>query len=58
MSSGLDKASRLAAEEDERQRKLRAATRSLDPPFPFTALAFDPEFFAITVDAAQPAGGK
>ena len=51
MSGGLDKEGRLAAEEDERLRKLREATRSLDPPFPFAALAFDPEFYSITVQA-------
>ena len=47
MSGGLDKEGRLGAEEDERQRKLREATRSLDPQFPFVALAFDPVFFEL-----------
>lgn len=53
MSGGLNKEERLAAEEDERQRKLREATRSLDPPFPFAALAFDPVFFDLTVEAER-----
>lgn len=48
MSGGLDKEGRLGAEEDERLRKLREATRALDPPFPFAALAFDPEFFGVS----------
>lgn len=48
MSGGLNKQGRLAAEEEERQRKLREATRSLDPQFPFTAIAFDPVFFEVS----------
>ena len=56
MSSGLDKAGRLALEQAEKERKLREATRSLDPPFPFTALAFDSEFFAVTAEEATTDG--
>lgn len=42
---GLDKAKRL--KEQREQAKAAAAPKPLNPPFPYSAVAFDPAFFKM-----------
>ena len=55
MSAPLDKAARLAAEAAAAAEAARAATASLDPKFPYKAIAFDPEFFQLDAETGPPA---
>jgi hypothetical protein len=45
---GLDKAARLEAKREEEADDQRP--QPLNPPFPFQAEPFDPEFFGLTAD--------
>jgi hypothetical protein len=52
---GLDKAARLQAKRDAKAKA--NAPQPLEPPFPFTAVPFDPVFFGMTADP-QPVAGS
>ena len=45
---GLDKAARLKAEREQNAEAQK--TQPLNPPFPYQAEPFDPEFFKLTPD--------
>ncbi|MGE0412011.1 MAG: hypothetical protein AB7I98_03930 [Verrucomicrobiales bacterium] len=55
--SGLNKAERLAEErEARRQAEIAAredADETLDPPWPYRVVPFDPDFFAAMIDEEQ-----
>lgn len=42
---GLDKSARLAAARERQEAEQAAAAASLDPPFPYRIIPFDPAFF-------------
>jgi hypothetical protein len=45
--AAIDKASRLAAEAEQRAKEKAAKAKRLDPPFPFKVRPFDPRFFGL-----------